>query len=606
MYGLQKSGGHPNVLRLAGAITTIPNEFYVITEYCNLGSLAQFLQEKNSEGLFENELIFEENEQDPESRKQTWKSVQDWAWKDGFHSRRENKQITTSDLLWFALQIARAMHFLTEKKIYTHGVALRNVLLKSDFTLKVAEFGLSHSLCETDDDCQMMKDNMASSVRYMAPEMLATLECTTSSECWSFGIALWELFMFAAHEPYSKEIENAASDGSLWSRIESFLKAGGRLVIPNTIPENLKHLITDLWYEDSIKRPSFQTCEKILRKELMHSCPRILESEQMITTPTPSMYGLYNDNLEKLNDKELKIPCRISWFKVFLLIVLLSSAFFTVYMASLRPLKISPNPEIYTASNNENYQFLFQWNITDEELAEMTEKGRASNVYGNDFIRNWTPQYAAISGSRAHIDLLLYYSGDDQVWIVKAIFEARNTTSAVNFLFSINSDRWMSRGESITTSNFMPNNFDRSLFLDGIVNMRIYWSIVSSADSDLEYGKIVLQFLDNPALSTCCPRGWYLISKSNTCARVETQKMTWFNANRSCTQQGGRLASIRNDTDNQFLLTLMTIFIKTNDTNVWVGGRTNIAVSGNSKNWFWTDGSDFTTYENWADGKSST
>uniref|UniRef100_A0A914V6U8 Protein kinase domain-containing protein n=1 Tax=Plectus sambesii TaxID=2011161 RepID=A0A914V6U8_9BILA len=239
MYGLQKSGGHPNVLRLAGAITTIPNEFYVITEYCNLGSLAQFLQEKNSEGLFENELILEENEQDPESRKQTWKSVQEWAWKDGFHSRRENKQITTSDLLWFALQIARAMHFLTEKKIYTHGVALRNVLLKSDFTLKVAEFGLSHSLCETDDDCQMMKDNMASSVRYMAPEMLATLECTTSSECWSFGIALWELFTFAAHEPYSKEMENAASDGSLWSRMESFLKAGGRLVIPNTIPENL-------------------------------------------------------------------------------------------------------------------------------------------------------------------------------------------------------------------------------------------------------------------------------------------------------------------------------------------------------------------------------
>ncbi len=56
------SGGHENVLRLVGAITTSRADFCVLTEYCEWGSLDQFLKKKFNNGDFENEIIYEETE----------------------------------------------------------------------------------------------------------------------------------------------------------------------------------------------------------------------------------------------------------------------------------------------------------------------------------------------------------------------------------------------------------------------------------------------------------------------------------------------------------------------------------------------------------------
>uniref|UniRef100_A0A914WLY5 Protein kinase domain-containing protein n=1 Tax=Plectus sambesii TaxID=2011161 RepID=A0A914WLY5_9BILA len=59
------TGGHENVLKLLGAITTIKTDFCLLTEYCECGSMDRFLQEKWKNGDFEDELVVEgsENEQ---------------------------------------------------------------------------------------------------------------------------------------------------------------------------------------------------------------------------------------------------------------------------------------------------------------------------------------------------------------------------------------------------------------------------------------------------------------------------------------------------------------------------------------------------------------
>jgi hypothetical protein len=41
----------------------------------------------------------------------------DPSWETKFDERRENGQITTSDLMWFALQIAKALQFLSERNV---------------------------------------------------------------------------------------------------------------------------------------------------------------------------------------------------------------------------------------------------------------------------------------------------------------------------------------------------------------------------------------------------------------------------------------------------------------------------------------------------------
>uniref|UniRef100_A0A914VZJ9 Protein kinase domain-containing protein n=1 Tax=Plectus sambesii TaxID=2011161 RepID=A0A914VZJ9_9BILA len=228
------TGGHENVLKLLGAITTIKTDFCLLTEYCERGSLDRFLQAKWKNGAFEDELVFEDNENE-----QVWKIQRDSNWGDNYQSRRENGLITTSDLLWFALQIARAMQFLTAMNVMHRDIAVRNVLLKLDYTLKVADFGLSRKLKENDDAYYVGNMGTALPIRYIAPESLKSGRFAITSEYWSFGVVVWELFTFAEQQPYSAEFDKYENNGHFYEFLIDHLSSGQRLSIPNNVPQQV-------------------------------------------------------------------------------------------------------------------------------------------------------------------------------------------------------------------------------------------------------------------------------------------------------------------------------------------------------------------------------
>uniref|UniRef100_A0A914WN68 Protein kinase domain-containing protein n=1 Tax=Plectus sambesii TaxID=2011161 RepID=A0A914WN68_9BILA len=128
MY-LQSEIEHENVLRLLGAVTKSRNEFCILTEFCEFGSLDSFLERKYDGGEFVDEIIVQENNEQQQLLEQTWKAQQDPSWTEKYRSRRESGLITTSDLLWFALQIARAMQFLAEKKVCLTSFISKNFAL---------------------------------------------------------------------------------------------------------------------------------------------------------------------------------------------------------------------------------------------------------------------------------------------------------------------------------------------------------------------------------------------------------------------------------------------------------------------------------------------
>jgi hypothetical protein len=66
-------GGHANVLRLVGAITTSKEDFCILTEYCEWGSLDHFLRNKYNSDDFENELLFEKNQNDTADSEEIWR-----------------------------------------------------------------------------------------------------------------------------------------------------------------------------------------------------------------------------------------------------------------------------------------------------------------------------------------------------------------------------------------------------------------------------------------------------------------------------------------------------------------------------------------------------
>ncbi len=109
--------------------------------------------------------------------------------------------------------------------------ALRNVLLKADFTVRLADFGLSRQMDESGSYC-CEKDKVDIPYRHVAPEVLRSGRFSIKSEYWSFGVVLWELFTFAKHKPYADEF-----DESNLHNMTNFFEQGERLRIPITVPQ---------------------------------------------------------------------------------------------------------------------------------------------------------------------------------------------------------------------------------------------------------------------------------------------------------------------------------------------------------------------------------
>lgn len=121
-------------------------------------------------------------------------------------------------------------------KVIHRDAAVRNVLLKSDFTVKVADFGLSRKIEENDQAYYVWKQTSALPIRYIAPESLNSGRFTIYSELWSFGIVVWELFTFAEKQPYSVEFDNYEAKLKFRDFLVEHLLSGHRLAIPNNMP----------------------------------------------------------------------------------------------------------------------------------------------------------------------------------------------------------------------------------------------------------------------------------------------------------------------------------------------------------------------------------
>ncbi|NXN66217.1 LMTK1 kinase, partial [Himantopus himantopus] len=90
---------------------------------------------------------------------------------------------------------------------YIHSdLALRNCLLTADLTVKIGDYGLSH--CKYKDDYFVTADQLWVPLRWIAPELidevhgnLLIVDQTKSSNVWSLGVTIWELFELGS-QPY--------------------------------------------------------------------------------------------------------------------------------------------------------------------------------------------------------------------------------------------------------------------------------------------------------------------------------------------------------------------------------------------------------------------
>ncbi|KAL8153670.1 hypothetical protein V2J09_011430 [Rumex salicifolius] len=198
---LMKRLRHPNILLFMGAVTS-PQHLCIVTEFLPRGSLFRLLQ-RNTSKL-------------------------DWR-------RRVH----------MALDIVRGMNYLhhCSPPVIHRDLKSSNLLVDKNWTVKVADFGLSRIKHET----YLTTKTGKGTPQWMAPEVLRNERSDEKSDIYSFGVILWEL----------------ATDKIPWEHLNSMQVIGAvgfmnqRLDIPSDVDPKWVSIIEKCWHSDPQRRPTF-------------------------------------------------------------------------------------------------------------------------------------------------------------------------------------------------------------------------------------------------------------------------------------------------------------------------------------------------------------
>ena len=164
--------------------------------------------------------------------------------------------------VWLMLGSALGMAHLAEKSFVHRDLAARNVLVDSAMTAKVADFGLSRGIHESeksedddgDDDANDGKDMYYRSqrgvfpVRWSAPESMEALRFTTASDVWSYGVLLFEI-LSDGMKPYPELRTNDI--------VISSVSRGYRMAQHPSCDQHFYSMMIETWTADPKGRPTF-------------------------------------------------------------------------------------------------------------------------------------------------------------------------------------------------------------------------------------------------------------------------------------------------------------------------------------------------------------
>uniref|UniRef100_A0A3Q2TBM6 receptor protein-tyrosine kinase n=1 Tax=Fundulus heteroclitus TaxID=8078 RepID=A0A3Q2TBM6_FUNHE len=292
---LSHLGHHKHIVNLLGACT-YGGPVLVITEYCSLGDLLNFLRQKAE--TFVNFVMnipdIEESSIDYKNiciQKQFIRSdsgissVASSSYLEMRPSQLPNVEqprvscpeteceetgdwpLDIDDLLRFSLQVAQGLDFLAAKNCIHRDVAARNVLLTSRREAKICDFGLARDIMN--DSNYVVKGNARLPVKWMAPESIFDCVYTVQSDVWSYGILLWEIFSLG-QSPYP----SMAVD----SRFYKMVKRGYQMSQPDFAPLEMYAIMKMCWNLEPTSRPTFSKIGQMIEKLLGGH----LEEEQVI------------------------------------------------------------------------------------------------------------------------------------------------------------------------------------------------------------------------------------------------------------------------------------------------------------------------------------
>ncbi|XP_053661896.1 platelet-derived growth factor receptor alpha-like [Anopheles marshallii] len=230
-------GHHVNILNLLGIVreNMEQGELYIITEYCRFGNLKDFLAQ--------NRYAFRD---DSSSELLVYDSGN--ASSSSFTARRP---FTKLDLLSWSYQIACGLQYLVTRELVYGNLSVRNALLGEGNIVKLSHFAVPRRV---QSSSKLTQTNVLSLER-MAPECLQSGTITSSSDVWSYGVLLWELFTLGC-DPCWGMIPHG--------NMEGIFECGVSLPQPEYANDEVYQIMRSCWKHDPLARPCFtELCHKL-------------------------------------------------------------------------------------------------------------------------------------------------------------------------------------------------------------------------------------------------------------------------------------------------------------------------------------------------------
>ncbi|KAF7664699.1 hypothetical protein LDENG_00169060 [Lucifuga dentata] len=237
----------PNIVRLL-AVCVDTDPLCMITEYMENGDLNQFLCH-----LRLKEAVDEDNREKEE--------------KDGKTDMKLNtlSLVSYSELIGMGVQVASGMKYLSSLNFVHRDLATRNCLVGKNYTIKIADFGMSRNLYR--GDYYRIQGRAILPIRWMSWESILLGKFTMASDVWAFGVTLWEILTLCKEQPYSQ-----LSDEQVIENTGEFFRDQDKQVYlpkPPCCPDRVYNdLMLSCWRRNAKQRPSFQEIHSQLMESL--------------------------------------------------------------------------------------------------------------------------------------------------------------------------------------------------------------------------------------------------------------------------------------------------------------------------------------------------
>ncbi|KAK0167213.1 hypothetical protein PV327_004642 [Microctonus hyperodae] len=276
---LKRAGSHKNLIKLIGHCTRPETPICIVLEYLEGGDLLSYLHRLRDKLNNNNQEYFIQSRNVKSNDIKIFSTALNWTqtthdtfpffftnlttisnkYANFIHqhvnvqcksditnalatSTSTSGEIENDRFIRFIIDIVNGMEYLEQRKIVHRDLAARNILISSNLTLKISDFGLAR------DNVYVIGQRGGGirrlPIRWMAPETLRDRLFTSKSDVWSFGIVLWEIGTLGEF-PYSE-----MSDDELMKYI---LETNGRLKRPNNISNEFYNLMQICWSSQSDK-----------------------------------------------------------------------------------------------------------------------------------------------------------------------------------------------------------------------------------------------------------------------------------------------------------------------------------------------------------------